>query len=104
MWVASKVSVADFHESLSLNVKEVACAIRGHWMVESCHWHLDVTFGEDDDHTLDVFVAFNFNILRKLALNFLRLIDVGRKGVSLRKKRYIISFNLTKYIQQLLAA
>jgi len=44
------------------------------------HWYLDVTFGEDVDRTLDVFVAFNLNILRKLALIFLRLVDVGRKG------------------------
>ena len=93
-----------FISSLCLDVVEVARAVRGHWMVESAHWHLDVTFGEDDDHTLDEFVAFNLNILRKLALNFLRLVDVGKKGVSLRKKRYIISFNLTKHIQQLLAA
>jgi len=98
----SSVQTRFFISSLSLDVKEVARAIRGHWMVESMHWHLDVTFREDMDHTLDQYVAFNLNILRKLALNFLRLVDVGKKGVSLRKKRYIISFNLTKYLQQLL--
>jgi predicted transposase YbfD/YdcC len=96
------VQVRYFISSLSLNVKEIACAIRGHWMIESEHWHLDVTFGEDANRTLDEFVAFNLNILRKLALNFLRLVDVGKKQ-SLRKKRYIISFDLSKYFQQLLA-
>lgn len=98
----TSVQTRYFISSLGLGILEVARAVRGHWMVESVHWHLDVTFGEDMDRTLDVFVAFNLNILRKLALNFLRLVDVGRKGVSLRKKRYIISFNLTKYLQQLL--
>jgi len=102
--VVVSMQVRFFISSLGLDVLEVARAIRGHWMVESCHWHLDVTFREDMDHTLDEFVAFNLNILRKLALNFLRLVDVGKKGVSLRKKRYIISFNLTKYLQQLLTA
>jgi predicted transposase YbfD/YdcC len=93
-----------FISSLSLDVVEVAGAIRGHWVVESVHWHLDVTFREDDDRTLDEFAAFNLNILRKLALNFLKFVDVGKKHVSLRRKRYIISFDLSKHIQQLLAA
>jgi len=93
-----------FISSLSLDVNEVARAIRGHWVVESVHWHLDVTFREDDDHTLDEFAAYNLNILRKLVLNFLKLIDVGKKHVSLRKKRYIVSFDLSKYIEQLLVA
>jgi len=36
-----------FISSLPLNVKEIARAIRGHWLVESAHWHLDVTFREN---------------------------------------------------------
>jgi predicted transposase YbfD/YdcC len=93
-----------FINSLLLGVAEVARAVRGHWMVESLHWHLDATFREDMDHTLDEFAAFNLNILRKLALNFLKLVDVGKNHMSLRRKRYIISFDLSKHIQQLLAA
>jgi predicted transposase YbfD/YdcC len=98
----TSVQVRYFVSSLSLDVNEVARAVRGHWMVESVHWHLDVTFREDMDHTLDEFAAYNLNILRKLALNVLKLVDVGKKHTSLRKKRYIISFDLTKYLQQLL--
>jgi len=70
-----------FISSLASDAKEVARAIRGHWMVESDHWHLDVTFREDADHTLNKHVAYNLNILRKLALNLLKLIDVGRKNM-----------------------
>ena len=33
-----------FISSLETNAEEIARAIRGHWMVESYHWHLDVTF------------------------------------------------------------
>jgi len=70
-----------FISSLASDAKEVARAIRGHWMVESDYWHLDVTFREDANHTLNKHVAYNLNILRKLALNLLKLIDVGRKNM-----------------------
>jgi predicted transposase YbfD/YdcC len=73
------VTVQDryFVSSLPLGVVEVSCAIRGHWMVESMHWHLGVTFREDNDHTLDKHVAYNLNIMRKLVLNLLKLLDIG---------------------------
>lgn len=38
---------------LPLGVSEVARAIRGHWMVESYHWHPDVTFREDDTYIFE---------------------------------------------------
>jgi len=88
-----------FISSLELDVKEVAKAIRSHWMVESYHWHLDVTFREDNDHTLEKQAAFNLNILRKLALNILKLLDIGRPRVSLRRKRKIIGWNPIKYLR-----
>ena len=57
-----------FISSLPTDVDQAARAIRRHWMVESHHWHLDVTFHEDDNRTLDKQAAFNLNILRKLAI------------------------------------
>ena len=71
-------------------------------MVESYHWHLDVTFREDSDNTLDKHIAFNLNILRKLALNILKFFDVGRKHISITKKRYVLSCNPKKYLTLLL--
>ena len=88
-----------FISSLPLDVKEVARAIRGHWMVESYHWHLDVTFREDDNHTLEKHAAFNLNILRKLALNVLKIFEVGKKPLSLRKKRFSIGTNPEKHLE-----
>ncbi len=97
------VSDRFFISSLSLNVGEVSCAIRGHRMVESHHWHLDVTFREDRDRTLDKYVAFNLNIMRKIVLNLLKLLDVGHTGVvSLRKKRYVLCCSSIKYLEQIL--
>ena len=91
-----------FISSLSVDAKEIARAIRGHWMVESYHWHLDVTFREDADHTLNKHVAYNLNIMRKLALNLLKLIDVGRNNTSLNRKRFMICCNPKKYFNQIL--
>jgi len=52
------VSDRFFISSLSLNVKEIARAIRGHWMIESVRWHLDVIFGEDACGVLDRVVSY----------------------------------------------
>ena len=92
-----------FISSLPLDVKEIARAIRKHWMVESYHWHLDVTFREDDNHTLEKHAAFNLNILRKLALNVLKIIEVGNRPLSLRKKRFSIGTNPEKHLDSILA-
>jgi len=91
-----------FISSLPLEVKEIARAIRGHWMVESYHWHLDVTFREDDNHTLEKQAAFNLNIMRKLALNVLKMFEAGKKPLSLRKKRFMIGTNPEKHLENIL--
>jgi len=92
-----------FISSLPLDVAEAARAIRGHWMVESYHWHLDVTFREDDNHTLEKQAAFNLNIIRKWALNILKLFEAGDKPLSLKKKRFAIGTNPEKHLARILA-
>lgn len=88
--------------SLPLDVKQIARAIRGHWMIESFHWHLDVTFREDANRTLEKNAAYNLNIIRKIALTILKLYDIGHKGVSLKGKRFIISMNAAKHLEALM--
>jgi predicted transposase YbfD/YdcC len=90
-----------FISSLAMDVKEVARAIRGHWMVESYHWHLDVTFREDSNRTLEKQAAFNLNIIRKLALNILRIYDAGR-SLSMKKKRFAAALNPVKHLSRIL--
>ena len=92
-----------FISSLPLNVEEAARAVRGHWMVESYHWHLDVTFREDANHTLDKAAAYNLNILKKAAINTLRLLDVGIPKISMKNKRFMISMNFGRYLDSLMA-
>jgi len=77
-----------------------AKAVRGHWSIESMHWHLDVTFREDSNSTLDKTAAQNFNIIRKFALAILKMVDTGRK-TSLKHKRYWASVNLIKLFKQI---
>ena len=92
-----------FISSLPTDAKEISRAIRGYWMVESYHWHLDVTFREDENRTLEKQAAFNRNILKKLALNVLKIIDVGKKTLSLARKRFAIGTNPEKHLEHILS-
>jgi len=92
-----------FISSLPTDAKEISRAVRGHWMVESYHWHLDVTFREDENRTLEKQAAFNRNIIKKLALNVLKIIDVGKKkNISLARKRFTICTNPEKHLAHIL--
>jgi predicted transposase YbfD/YdcC len=51
------------------DVELCAESIRGHWSVENkLHWHLDYSFDEDDNTTMDQNAFNNFSILNKMAL------------------------------------
>lgn len=91
-----------FISSLPIGIEEISRAVRGHWMVESYHWHLDVTFREDGNHTLEKQAAYNLNIMRKLSLNILKLIEVGSKALSLKKKRFVIGTNPEKHLERIM--
>jgi predicted transposase YbfD/YdcC len=89
--------------SLPVDVDEMAWAIRGHWMVESYHWHLDVTFREDANQTIEKDAAYNLNIMRKMAINTLKLLDIGvKRKVSLKSKRLVISWDFEKYFETIM--
>jgi len=92
-----------FISSLPLNAKEVARAIRSHWMVESYHWHLDVTFREDANRTAEKDAAYNLNIMKKTALNTLKVVDVSHimKRASIKNKRYIICSHFEQWFETL---
>lgn len=88
--------------SLNEDADEIARAIRGHWQVESYHWHLDVTFREDGNHTLEKQAAYNLNIIRKLSLHILKVFEVSDKPLSLKKKRFAIGTNPEKHIKRIM--
>lgn len=68
-------------------------AIRQHWSVENkLHWHLDFTFKQDENSTMDKNALFNLQILKKLALAFLN--DVKKVyNRSLKRIRFWISLD-----------
>jgi len=90
--------------SLPPGIALFQASVRGHWAVESMHWHLDVTFREDHNQTLDKIAAQNLNILRKWALSILKLLDLG-KPYSLKKKRFALGCGcgFAKYVDALMA-
>jgi len=49
-------------------------AIRGHWAVENIlHWHLDASFGDDSDMTIDRNAYLNLSLFRRMALALCKL-------------------------------
>lgn len=92
-----------FISSLPLDINTVARAVRGHWSVESMHWHLDVTFKEDANLTIDKFAAQNHNIIRKWCLSILKVIDnLFHKPLSMKKKRFLTSLDPCFYLDIIL--
>ncbi|EII7450382.1 ISAs1 family transposase [Salmonella enterica subsp. enterica serovar Newport] len=60
--------------SLPPDVGRIAGAIRSHWEVETkAHWVLDVTFKEDDSRIRAGEGAENVAVMRRFALNLVRL-------------------------------
>ena len=92
-----------FTSSLKTNAKEIGRCIRGHWVVESFHCHLDVTFREGANQTLEKRAAFNLNIMNKIALSVLKIAALGMKPMSLKKKRYSISLDPMRFLKMVLS-
>ena len=84
--------------SLGQDMELFSRAVRGHWSIESMHWQPDVTFREDADTT----AAQNQNIIRKWCLSMLKLLEIRGKKMSLKRKRFNISFALGMYIDELM--
>lgn len=87
--------------SLEAAPLEFARCVRGHWAIESMHWHLDVIFGEDADKTLDKTAALNHSNIRKLCIASLRQLKMRTEKMSLRLKRFTLSLRLIDYLDQL---
>lgn len=91
-----------FISSLKSDIKQISRAVREHWSIESMHWHLDVTFREDANTTIDKMAAQNQNIIRKWSLSILKTAEVSRHKLSMRKKRYVIGLRPIKHLEEVL--
>lgn len=68
-------------------------AIRGHWSVENkLHWHLDYSFSEDDNTTMDKNAFNNYSILNKMALTMFKLVQPLLKNMSIRGIKKLFSW------------
>jgi predicted transposase YbfD/YdcC len=98
---ANDVSVEKryYISSLAPDSKQLAHAIRSHWEVENrLHWCLDVTFHEDACRSRCDHAPQNLNIVRKMAMNLLRMNPLKR---TLPKKRLRACLD-TAYLAQVL--
>lgn len=95
-----------FISSLKEDIETASRAVRGHWSIESMHWHLDVTFREDANTTLDKVAAQNQNIIRKWCLSILKMaeLSIKMKPLSLRKKQYVIGLRPIRFLEEVLNA
>ena len=87
----------------SLNdIKLCADSIRSHWSIEnSLHWHLDVTFSEDDNTTMDKNAFNNLSIMKKMVMTLLKLIQPAHKA-GLKRIRRKFGWNLFENLALLL--
>lgn len=79
--------------SLYVDIDTFSKAIKQHWSVENkLHWHLDFTFKQDDNSTMNKNALLNLQILKKLSLAFLN--DVKKiYNRSLRLIRFKLSLS-----------
>lgn len=87
----------------SNNMREFKKGVRDEWGIENnLHWHLDYTFKEDSNLTMNKNAQANLNIIRKLCLNLLKLIK-PLYNKSLKLIRFIISQNFDKEMVKILS-
>lgn len=77
--------------SLPPDAAPLAGTIRNHWAVEnSCHYVLDVTFGEDHCQVQDAHAAQNLSLMREMAIKTLRDYPL-KASIASKRKRAILS-------------
>jgi predicted transposase YbfD/YdcC len=69
-----------------VGVKRFAHAIRSHWGIEnSCHWSLDITYGEDQSRIREEHLRENFAWLNRFTLSLLKQ-HPGRGSVAMKRR------------------
>lgn len=90
--------------SLPVDVELFSKAARGHWGVENqLHWHLDFTFKDDYNTTAEKTCAKNMQMLKKIALAILRIVQ-SLYSQSLKRIRKTIARDCEKELENILSA
>ncbi|MDO4272010.1 MAG: ISAs1 family transposase [Candidatus Saccharibacteria bacterium] len=91
-----------FYISSLSDIRLIAEAIRGHWSVENnLHWHLDYSFSEDAQTTMDKQAFQNLSLINKLVLSLCKMAQPVMTG-SVRSIRLRFSWNLEDQLAILL--
>jgi predicted transposase YbfD/YdcC len=91
-----------YYISSVTDVELFARSARGHWQVESFHWSLDVAFRDDYNKTRDKNSARNLNVIKKMVLALLKLVQPAYK-MSLKKIRYAMALDYENEIEKIFA-
>ncbi|OYZ36447.1 MAG: hypothetical protein B7Y25_07400 [Alphaproteobacteria bacterium 16-39-46] len=77
-----------FISSLPPDAKQIAEAVRAHWLVENAlHWTLDVVFNEDYSRVRKKNASQNMALIRHIAFNMLSNAQKCFKNVGLKALR-----------------
>lgn len=69
-----------FITSLPPDPQNLLKVTRAHWAIESFHWSLDVTFGEDKSRVRKDNAPNNLSLIRKYAYNLLKMAKTDKKS------------------------
>ncbi len=102
--IGSEISIEQryYISSMENDAEKFSTSVRSHWGIEnSVHWVLDVGFREDESRKRKGNSAFNFSILRHIAMNLLRKEETLSRGM--RTKRMKAGWS-DDYLVKVLAA
>lgn len=92
-----KIEYRYYISSLYLNIELFSNSIRNHWSVENkLHWHLDFTFKQDNNTTVNKTALMNLELVKKFCLGILNKIKPFYKNISIKRIRKQLSYNLEK--------
>lgn len=99
----TNVEMRYYISSLNTDIELFSKAIRNHWSVENkLHWHLDFTFKQDKNTTVNKNALLNFEIINKFCLGILNKVKPFYKNISLRRIRKKISYHFEKSLVDLM--
>ena len=101
----TKVEIRYYISSLNIDIELFLKAIRNHWSVENkLHWHLDFTFKQDKNTTMNKNALLNLEIINKFFLEILNKVKPFYNNISLRRIRKKISYNFEKSLVNLMCS
>lgn len=95
-----KTNETSYYIASIASVKEFEKAVRNHWKIESMHWSLDVTYGDDANRTRKGTAPQNMAVLKRIAFNSVKNDTKKHPKESMKGKRFLagIDFAYRDYL------